>query len=192
MNIQIWGQTGWLPSRPSMLCARETFFSLRFVHSPKSMAGRVGVADGRRRGDDGRGRDGRARGIRTWKYARCSPSLSSVAIDEEIGNAELQPQCQSACRAVYNMMAGLFWRPASLPWSHVGLPSAAAAVFFFALSSVISSRGNLCIEGPRAVLLLWCVHHSFLGWSQRQGDVRDGDADRRLSSPSRMHRRCRN
>lgn len=75
--------------------------------------------------------DGRARGIRTWKYARCSPSLSSVAIDEEIGNAELQPQCQSACRAVYNMMAGLFWRPASLPWSHVGLPSAAAAVVFF-------------------------------------------------------------
>lgn len=151
MNIQIWGQTGWLPSRPSMLCARGVFFSVcpfSDIHAGWESRSCGWAATRRRPAEERRTGEGNT----DVEIHKMLTELVVRRYRRGIGNAELQPQCQSTCRAVYNMMAGLFWRPASLPWSHVGLPSAAAAVAFFALSAVISSRGNLCIEGPRAVL----------------------------------------
>lgn len=126
------------PSRPSMLCARGVFFFLSVcpfseIHGWESRScGWVGgdaatTAEGKM---DGREEYGCGNTQDAHRARR--PSLSTRGI----GNAELQPQCQSACRAVYNMMAGLFWRPAYVcPGRMLGsLPLLQPWFFFFALS----------------------------------------------------------
>ena len=73
MNIQIWGQTAGA-ALASMLVRVVPF---RSVHSPTRWESRscgwAATAEERWTRE----------GIRTWKYTRCSPSWSFVAIDEE-------------------------------------------------------------------------------------------------------------
>lgn len=114
MNIQILGPADGLAALASVhaLCAWRLFFlfGLSILRNPRLGESELRVVGGDAATAEGKMDD--SEGIRTCEYARCSPSWSSVAIDEESAMLSCSRNANPHAVLYTIMMAGLFWWPA--------------------------------------------------------------------------------